>query len=99
MPNKDTIYIHQGPEAYLKLCEDAIGGRNPYGYIEYNGTLSGKGRLRYFRNREDFVESKDKKGRIGGVDFVGWVKFGSVNAAIEFLEQHYIIKDCTRKSQ
>jgi|688.fasta_scaffold904543_2 hypothetical protein len=92
MQNKDTIYIHQGPEGYLKLCEDAVGGRNPYGYLEHNGTLSGKGKLRYFSNRKDFVKSKDNKGHIGGVGYVGWVKFGNVEAAIDFLKQHYDVR-------
>jgi hypothetical protein len=93
------IYIQKGPKNYLKLCEDAIGGRNQYGLIEKDGTLCGKGLLGYFTKLPGYTSVSNGASRsYGGEGYVGWVEFDNVDAAVEFLEQHYTIKGYTRNN-
>jgi hypothetical protein len=91
------IYIQKGPKNYLKLCKDPEGGRNQYGLIEKDGTLCGTRRLGYFKNLPGYTLSPNGASRsCGGTGYDGWVKFSDVDTAVEFLEQHYIIKGYTR---
>lgn len=88
------IYIKRDPGGYWKICADNVGGRN-IGIIDTEGYISAKKpvRLPFFQNRPDFIISANQKSRKNsGSKFAGWVPFGSFDAAVAWLKEHFDVQ-------
>jgi hypothetical protein len=91
---RPRIWIHPG-RGYLKICDDAVGGRN-LGIIDPDGWINAKSgkKLTVIQKEGSFVPSQTGATRVhGGSGYSGWADCGSVEGAKDWLRQRFDVVD------